>query len=300
MKVGMIGLGGIAKKAYLPVLTQTAGIELHVCTRNGAVLEEVKEKYRIRHTYQNIDTWLQSGIKAAFVHSATESHEAIIDQLLDRGIHVYVDKPITNDGESASRLMEKAKKNGLLLRVGFNRRYAPSYQKLKELKYPNMMVMEKNRSRQAGDVREVIFDDFIHVIDTLLYLFPYQIDDIRIHGNSKDGKLQHVILQLIASEGTAIGMMNREAGANVEKVELMNASETWSVMNVSEIATHKDKDVLIHGNNDWEPTLMKRGFHSVTASFLEAVEKGATAPYGYSQDLEPHLIAERIVQYIGE
>ncbi|MFG6116006.1 Gfo/Idh/MocA family protein [Halobacillus sp. MO56] len=300
MKVGMIGLGGIAKKAYLPVLTQTAGIELHICTRNEAVLEEVKDKYHIRHTYQNIDAWLQSGIKAAFVHSATESHESIIDQLLDRDIHVYVDKPITNDGESASRLMDKAKKKGLLLMVGFNRRYAPSYQKLKEMKSPNMIVMEKNRSHQAADVRDVIFDDFIHVIDTLLYLFPYQIEEIRIHGNSKEGKLHHVILQLIASEGTAIGMMNREAGANVEKVELMNASETCSVMNVSELATHRDKNVLFHGSNDWEPTLVKRGFHNVTAYFLEAVDNGSTAPYRYSQDLEPHLIAERIVQYIGE
>lgn len=41
MKVGCIGLGDIAQKAYLPVLTTLPGVELHLQTRTPATLAAV-------------------------------------------------------------------------------------------------------------------------------------------------------------------------------------------------------------------------------------------------------------------
>ncbi len=48
MKIGIIGLGDIAKKAYLPVLTERENTQLVLCTRNEAVLQKLAEKYRIQ------------------------------------------------------------------------------------------------------------------------------------------------------------------------------------------------------------------------------------------------------------
>lgn len=299
MKVGMIGIGDIAKKAYLPVLSQTKGIELHVCTRNEDTLKDIAETYSIQHLYQDFDQWLASGITAAFVHSSTESHESIIDKLLDNGIHVYVDKPVTYNLESTTRLLKKAESKGLLLTVGFNRRYAHPYMKLKELADPNMVVMQKNRGHHAGEARQFVFDDFIHVIDTLLYLFPYPIDNIRIRGKQENGLLHHVILQLEAEQGTAIGIMNREAGTSEEKVEVMSATETRKVMNVNEVVSHIDKNSLTLGSDDWQPTLEKRGFHGIITAFLAAVKEGQVSAESYQRDLEAHIIADKIVQTFG-
>lgn len=299
MKVGMIGIGDIARKAYLPVLSQEKGIELHIFTRNEETLKDIAETYSINHLYQDFDHWLASGITAAFVHSSTESHESIIDKLLDNGIHVYVDKPITYDAESSTRLMDKAESKGLILMVGFNRRYAPPYMKLKELAEPNMIIMKKNRGHHAGEVRQFIFDDFIHVIDTLLSLFPYPIENIRIRGKQDNGKLHHVVLQLEAMQGTAIGIMNREAGTTEEIVEVMSANETRTVMNVNEVTSHIDKNSITYGNDDWQPTLQKRGFHGVISTFLEAAKNNALPYKQYQKDLETHVIAEKIVQTLG-
>ena len=299
MKIGIIGIGDIAKKAYLPVLSQTKGIELHVCTRNENTLKDIAETYSIQHLYQDFDQWLASGISAAFVHSSTESHESIIDKLLDNGIHVYVDKPITYNLESSTRLMEKAESKGLLLMVGFNRRYALPYMKLKEIAEPNMVVMQKNRGHHAGEARQFVFDDFIHVIDTLLYLFPYPIDNIRIQGKRENGLLHHVVLQLEAAQGTAIGIMNREAGTSEERVEVMNAHETRKVMNVNEVISHIDKNSLTYGSDDWQPTLEKRGFHGVIAAFLAVVKSGQVPAESYQRDLDAHVIAEKVVQALG-
>ncbi|MFJ7933994.1 Gfo/Idh/MocA family protein [Sporosarcina sp. NPDC096371] len=300
MKIGMIGIGDIAKKAYLPVLSQTKGIELHICTRNEDTLNKVAETYSIRHLYQDFDQWLASGISAAFVHSSTESHESIIDKLLDNGIHVYVDKPVTYNLESSTRLLKKAESKGLLLMVGFNRRYALPYMKLKELAEPNMVVMQKNRGHHAGEARQFVLDDFIHVIDTLLYLFPYPIEHIRVRGKQENGLLHHVVLQLEAAQGTAIGIMNRDAGTSEEKVEVMNAHETRKVMNVNEVISHIDKNSLTYGGDDWQPTLVKRGFHGVITAFLEAVKSGQVSAESYQRDLEAHELAEKIVQTLDD
>ena len=112
---------------------------------------------------------------------------------------------------SAEKLVALAEKKNLILMVGFNRRYAPAYQKLKELQDPNMIIMQKNRKSLPGDVRTFIFDDFIHVIDTLLFLFPYPIEKLMVTGKKKDNLLYHVVVQLIAQRRRD-GDRNHEPG----------------------------------------------------------------------------------------
>ncbi|WP_233711104.1 Gfo/Idh/MocA family protein [Lederbergia citrisecunda] len=298
MKIGMIGIGDIAWKAYLPVLSQTKGIELHIFTRNKETLNDVAATYHIEHIYHNFEELLASGIEAAFVHSSTSSHEEIIDKLLDHGIHVYVDKPITYFGVSSTRLIEKAKEKGLILMVGFNRRFAPPYRQLTEVANPNMVIMQKNRGHHPADTRTFIFDDFIHVIDTLLYLFPYTIEEVIIRGKVKNGELYHVTLQLEASEGTAIGIMNRDAGTTEEIVEVKSPDETRKVVNVSNITSHLNKQILDFGSDDWQPTLEKRGFYDIISQFLDLIRNKSLPYTGYDRDLETHLLAEKIVQHL--
>jgi len=55
MKIGIIGLGDIAQKGYLPVLTEKENIELILCTRNINTLNKLSEKYRIMQYVQTVD-----------------------------------------------------------------------------------------------------------------------------------------------------------------------------------------------------------------------------------------------------
>lgn len=297
MKVGMIGIGDIAMKAYLPVLSRYKDLDLHLCTRNKGILEEMAQTYNISQTYEQVETLVQSGIEAAFVHSTTASHEAAIDLLLDHDIHVYVDKPITFDGASAKRLVEKARAKGLVFMVGFNRRFAPPYDALKELDSPNLILVEKHRAHHPDDARTFVFNDFIHVIDTMLYLFPYKIENYHISGKHKKEMLYHVMLQLEAEEGTAIGIMNRDAGMNEEFVKVSSPEETRTVKNINEVTYYQGRAASIQGSDDWEPTLFKRGFHHMTRAFIDQVKNHHHKQFDYEKDLQRHLIAEKVVQY---
>ena len=81
VKVGCIGLGDIAQKAYLPVLTTLPGVELHLQTRTPATLARIAETHHIpagrRHT--DLDSLLAQGLDAAFVHAPTSVHAEIVD-----------------------------------------------------------------------------------------------------------------------------------------------------------------------------------------------------------------------------
>jgi len=300
LKIGIIGLGDIARKAYLPVMGQR-NIEVHLCTRNEPRLMQISEQYRFSHVHRSVESLIEAGVKGAFVHTSTASHEAIIEQLLTHGIHVYVDKPITYDYASSTRLIALAKQNNLLLHVGFNRRFAPAYQYAKSLADTNMILLQKNRRSLPGKVRTFIFDDFIHVVDTLLFLFPQPVGELIVQGKKKDGLLYHVVVQLVAADGTmAIGMMNRDSGTVEERLEVASPKEKRVVVNLTDTTVQLDRDETRLIQDDWESTLKKRGFDQVVDHFLRAVEAGVAQETGPSDFALTHSICEQIVKKIGE
>ena len=106
MKIGIIGLGNIAQKAYLPVISGMNDVELVLCTRNPETLNRVSAMYRIPQCVQTVDELIERGINAAFVHSATEAHAEITEKLLNNDIDVYVDKPIAYSYDDALKLVQ--------------------------------------------------------------------------------------------------------------------------------------------------------------------------------------------------
>lgn len=295
LQIGIIGLGDIAQKAYLPVLCSRE-LELHLYTRDLEKLFRIGRQYRVQNLHQNFESILNSGIQAAFVHTSTGSHVEIIQMLLMNNIHVYVDKPITYDFASSKRLLELAKSRKLILMVGFNRRYAPAYRDLKQLSNPNMVIMQKNRISLPGDIRTFIFDDFIHVVDTLSYLFPYPVKELTVKGMKKAGMLYHVVIQMIADNGAiALGIMNRDSGLVEERVEVFSSSEKRTVLNLSSLSVHVDRDETSKKMGDWDSMLYKRGFEQIVSDFLQAVKPGGQTLFTMEDSLRTHHICEDIV-----
>jgi virulence factor len=295
LKIGIIGLGDIAHKAYLPVISKRR-VEAHLYTRNEDTLSQVSTLYRFKNIHYSIESLIASGIKGALVHTTTASHEEIVEQLLAHKIHVYVDKPITYNYESTARLVAMAESKNLILMVGFNRRYAPSYRALKELDDPTMIIMQKNRKSLAGEIRTFIFDDFIHVVDTLLYLFPYPINKLTVSGRKKGNLLYHVTLQIVSAEGyTAIGIMNRDSGTTEERIEVFTAQEKRVVHNMSDVLVHKDKRETKLEVDDWGTMLHRRGFEQMIDDFLESLISGTPSAIARPNVLVSHKICEEVV-----
>ncbi len=296
LRIGIIGLGDIAQKAYLPLIS-SRNLDLHLHTRNKKKLSEIGQQYRIANLHEDLGSLLHSGIKAAFVHTATHSHHDIIEQLLLSNIHVFVDKPVTYDYSSTEKLFSLAHEKNLLLHVGFNRRVAPAYQVLKAIKDPNMIIMQKNRKSLPAEIRTFIFDDFIHVVDTLRWIFDKPITQMIVNGKKTDRQLRHVVMQFISADGaTALGIMNRDSGTVEERIEVFSASGKRIVNNMVDPLLRDDKMESRIIPDDWQPTLHKRGFDQLIDTFLSAVQQETFDNSLADGALLTHRLCEEITQ----
>ena len=298
MKIGIIGLGDIAQKGYLPVLTEKENIELILCTRNIDTLKKLSTKYRITQYVQTVDELIEKGIDAAFVSTSTDAHFQIAEKLLKSGINVYIDKPISLSFHESEKLVNLAKEKGLVAMVGFNRRFAPMINKLKEHGSADIIIMQKNRFQCLDHTRRAIVEDFVHVVDTLRFLMDSEVRELKVRYLEKDNLLYNVVIQLIGQECTAIGIMNRNNGATEEIIEYMTAENKFVVENFIESTKFHNKDKNITKFGDWEPTLYKRGFYQIVDHFLNCVENNITPNPSISDSLITHEICEKIVMMI--
>ncbi|MZD09171.1 Gfo/Idh/MocA family oxidoreductase [Streptomyces sp. SID5785] len=296
MKVGCIGLGDIAQKAYLPVLGARPGIELHLQTRTPATLTRVADTLRVpegrRHT--DLDGLLAAGLDAAFVHAPTSVHPEIVTRLLEAGVPTYVDKPLAYELADSERLVRLAEERGVGLAVGFNRRYAPGYAQCAD--HPrDLILLQKNRVGLPEEPRTMILDDFIHVVDTLRFLVPGDVDDVSVRARVVDGLLHHVVLQLAGDGFTALGVMNRLSGSAEEILEVSGEDSKRQVLNLAEVVDHKGQPT-VRRRGDWVPVARQRGIEQVVLAFLDAVAAGETP--NARDALATHELCERVVQEV--
>ncbi|MFG2993807.1 Gfo/Idh/MocA family protein [Streptomyces sp. NPDC048257] len=293
MKVGCIGLGDIAQKAYLPVLTTRPGLELHLQTRNPDALERVGDTHHVpaarRHTA--LDALLAEGLDAAFVHAATVAHPEIVTRLLEAGVPTYVDKPLAYEIAQSRQLVERAEELGVSLAVGFNRRYAPAYVQCAD-HARELIVMQKNRVGLPEDPRTLVLDDFIHVVDTLRFLLPGEAEHVDVRAVVREGLMHQVVLQLSGAGFTALGIMNRLSGSTEEILEVSGRDTKRQVVNLAEVIDHKGQPT-VRRRGDWVPVGRQRGIEQVVDRFLEAVAEGSTL--SARDALLTHELCEKVV-----
>ncbi|QNS07493.1 Gfo/Idh/MocA family protein [Streptomyces xanthii] len=297
MKVGCIGLGDIAQKAYLPVLGAQPGIELHLQTRTPATLDRVADTLRLppEQRHADLDALLAQGLDAAFVHAPTSVHPEIVTRLLEAGVPTYVDKPLAYELADSERLVRLAEERGVGLAVGFNRRYAPGYTQCAD--HPReLILMQKNRVGLPEEPRAMILDDFIHVVDTLRFLVPGVVDDITVRARVVDGLLHHVVLQLAGDGFTALGVMNRLSGSAEEILEVSGEDSKRQVLNLAEVIDHKGQPT-VRRRGDWVPVARQRGIEQAVLAFLDGVRGGHVV--SARDALATHELCERVVMEVS-
>ncbi|MFJ1624535.1 Gfo/Idh/MocA family protein [Streptomyces sp. NPDC088190] len=294
MKVGCIGLGDIAQKAYLPVLTTLPGVELHLQTRTPATLAAVAEAHRIpaAQCHTDLGSLIAQGLDAAFVHAPTTVHPEIVTRLLEAGVATYVDKPLAYELAESQRLVALAQERGTSLAVGFNRRVAPGYAQCAE-QPRELILMQKNRVGMPEDPRTLVLDDFIHVVDTLRFLAPGPVEHTVVRARIREGLMHHVVLQLSGDGFTAIGTMNRLSGSTEERLEVSGQDSKREVVNLAEVIDHKGQPSL-RRRGDWVPVARQRGIEQSVLSFLDAVRASQVLNAGDA--LRTHELCEHILR----
>ena len=292
MRVLMVGLGDIAQKAYLPVLGTLADIDLHLCTRDVAKLADLGRRLRVSGLHADLDAALRAAtFDAAFVHASTAAHSIIVEQLLLRGIPTFVDKPLADTLEQAERLITRAERAKVPLFVGFNRRYAPGYANLAN-RPRSLIMMEKHRRPPMHPIRRTIFDDFIHVVDTLRFLAPVPVvvaaTDLVLEGTL----LRSIMLVLTGAGFQASGTMSRDAGLSIERLTVIGEGASATVHNLADLVEEEGR-ARVTRRGDWTSVPHQRGFEAMIEAFIEAAR--GREPLDLSDVLETHRVCEMLV-----
>ena len=291
----MVGLGDIARKAYLPTLAARADLRLHLVSRNAAVLSELGRAWRIADLHADIDAALGAAtFDAAFVHAATDAHPALVERLLAARVPVFVDKPLADTYAAAARLAERADHAGVPLFVGFNRRYAPVYADLRG-RSASFLRMEKHRRGPLHPPRRTVFDDFIHVVDTMRFLSPPSAEVADIRAIVRAEGLEFVTLTLAAPDFIAIGAMHRAGGLDEERLDLLGGGRRTTVADMADVVEAQGAESR-RRRGDWTSVTRQRGFEAMCDAFLTAAADGRPMPNGNM--LETHRLCELIVERI--
>ena len=205
-----------------------------------------------------------------------------------------MDKPISDDLEETKELIELADAKGLLLTAGFNRRFAPMVERLKEIPDKKMILIQKDRVKNVEPVRFAVYDLFIHIADAALYLLDDEVVSVQSHLVENEGELKRLWLMLETKSTTCFVSMNYEAGANQEVMEIQSPDGIVRVMNLTDmtIVQKNGKQQVAFG--DWEGTLRKRGFAPLIAAFVAGV-KEKTNPVSTESSYLSHSLCEKIL-----
>ena len=295
MRVALVGLGDIARKAYLPVLAADPEIEPVFVTRDPIVRRELGRSWRVPRTYEHIEDALASGVDAAFVHAATPAHVPIVTVLLDAAVPTLVDKPLAESYDEGARLVDLADRRQAGLMVAFNRRFAPAYREVAAWPDLDVVLLHKHRRGLPDSPRRVVFDDFIHVVDTLRYLVGAS-DRFRVSARMADGLLHRVLMTVEDGERVGIGTMDRDSGTTQEVLEATAPGRRIRIVEMAEVTRYEHGVEAVARRDEWTSVSAQRGFAAMCAEFLDAVRTGR--PLDAADALETHRICERIVANI--
>jgi predicted dehydrogenase len=110
-----------------------------------------------------------------------EAHYPVARDCLEAGVHVLVEKPMTETVDQAQHLIDLARERGLVLQVGHLERFNPAVLALRGT-LTNPLFIESHRIapfKLRGTEVSVVMDLMIHDIDIILSLVPSPLTAIR-------------------------------------------------------------------------------------------------------------------------
>jgi predicted dehydrogenase len=187
LRTAVIGVGHLGRqhaRIHAALAAEGKSRLVCVCDIDEATARNIASE---RETDWTID-WrtLPGRVDAVSLAVPTEAHSEIACALLEAGVHVLVEKPISRTLAEADRMIESARRGGAILQVGHLERFNPALVALKP-HVRNPLYFEIHRVGQftarSLDI-DVVLDVMIHDLDIVQWLVGSEVEltDVRAVG----------------------------------------------------------------------------------------------------------------------
>jgi predicted dehydrogenase len=313
-----IGSGNYATQVLIPAFKQTGIVLKTIACSSGVSGTHAAKKFGFAETTTDIHRiFSDPAVNTVVIATRHDSHAAFICQALSAGKHVFVEKPLAitreqlQEIESVYQRDNRAVPSGVplenmtdrsapLLMVGFNRRFAPHIQKIKELlaalHEPKTFIMTVNageipfshwtQDRRIGGGR--IVGEGCHFIDLLRYLAdsPIATTGATMIGPGsgatiRDDKVSIMLTFADGSFGTIHYLSNGHKSFPKERLEVFCAGRILQLDNFRRL--HGFGWPGFKKMNLWR---QDKGQKACAAAFVSAIRQGQPPSIPFQQLLE--------------
>lgn len=314
IRLALIGCGAISQQMHLPVLAGHEGIELAVLVdRDKQRAQEMADGYGVMSVLTDAADLDPDLIDAALVATPPFHHAPCAIELMKRGIHVLVEKPMATSYEDAAEMVRTAQEHQMVLSVGFFRRLNPSIRLMKSmldsgwLGRPTAFHVEGGgmynwAAATLGNMRRdwagggVLIDFGSHMLDLMFALFDEPAEVIECRDNSHGGVESDCTIRLRAQhqdravEGVVELARTRALGALI-RVECERGTMEFQVnerfkiriipsdLTLTDSFTGKPRGYWLDASweGESEETEWYETFRTQIDDFVEAIQTGREA-----------------------
>lgn len=209
IQIGVIGVGRMGQNHCRVYSSMRVADFAGVYDLDEEVSRDVAETHMVAN-FESLEQILSS-VEAVSIATPTPTHLELIEQALNYGVHVLIEKPIAVNVTQAEKICRMAESSGLVVQVGHIERFNPAYRELKNL-LEHMQVFAIDFRRLSAfegsntDV-DVVFDLLVHDADLVLDLVGRNPDDIHAFGISAlSGVLDYAVAHLRFDTGPLVSL----------------------------------------------------------------------------------------------
>jgi myo-inositol 2-dehydrogenase/D-chiro-inositol 1-dehydrogenase len=296
VRVGFIGCGTHASMNLYPSLRFTparlvAAADLHAERR-----ERIARVYNVERVYDDYGKLLEAerDLDAVLVSGPPALHHAAAVAAMERGLHVFCEKPPSEDLAQAEEMLAVSERTGRICMVGFMKRFAQKYAMAKEISEreefgrPSHLLLRYS-FKTGGQRRGFLAGMGSHPFDLARHFMG---DYVRVHAlwSGAGGGLTLTLSAEFAAGGTGVIVMTSLAPAVVERLELTGEGAMIVVDDVATLEYYPRVETV------WQPAvkevrrpnmalqtpensgLFLQGYAGEVGAFIEAVRTGTPPP----------------------
>lgn len=189
VRVGVVGVGSLGQHHVRIYSEMDAAHLVGIYDADAARAAELAAKYKTK-AFASVQD-LASAVEAASVAVPTHLHREVGFALMERDVHVLVEKPIAGTTKEAEDLVHLSQARGVILQVGHVERFNPVLAFLEE-HAANPRFIEAHRLAPFPPPREgmyprgtevnVVLDLMIHDLEIILHIVRSPVKDVRAVG----------------------------------------------------------------------------------------------------------------------
>ena len=253
LKVGVIGVGHLGEY-HVQKYKAISNVDLvGVVDADLDRADEIAGRYDVR-AYDNHEEILDK-VDAVSLAVPTEMHFEVAKDILSKGVHLLIEKPITYEIEPADIMVKMAREKNLVFQVGLVERFNPAVVMMESL-LNRPVFLESHRMNEftsRGIDVDVVLDLMIHDLDIILHNVQSEIREVHAVGMSViTGKTDIANARIVFEDGTVANLTaSRVSSQTLRKIRAFQADTYLSVNCLKREISVIRLDVEVEDLNDF-------------------------------------------------